>query len=547
MGPAAPCSHAVVGFEFPTVFATGFALGEAPRMQAAAWARGRVLLILVGLLGAAAVVCRVWALDRLPGLNADEAWLNVRAIDFLAGKSIDLYTPSGNPLNPFLALPVLLLEALRSNASILNLRIATAIAGISLMVLSYPLTRKVIGAQCALVFTLLVWVMPAHIAYGRMGWDASETPLVALLCLASLLHRRTHWMVLSTVAAVWVHPTNVFLVPILAGGMAGQVIWERRRLTPGEWAWVGCGLLAVAAFFVWRVFGSASFPHGSPEFFSRDFLTGLVVETGRFLSGVTTLQYIVGPMNRSVVLLFDFVFWSAVLILLLTGLPERIRTRDGMVMGLILGTLVALVVVAASGGLLFVIPGFERYALFLTVPSCYIFASLLVRPTVAHDAAEARPSPSAAVAIALVASFLWLGVFIAQYHVKLETRGSRSYALFNSGEQEPKAAAFALIEADAEAGPVLIIAENYWTYWPMRYFGARDSRIQVELFNAESARELITPRYASHAVFAVGFSKGALAQSIERGRSSREWGRPVWKQSFNDPQDLPILDVWRLR
>jgi len=516
-------------------------------MQTATSTQRPVLFALVGLLFAIAVGCRVWALDRLPGLNADEAWLSVQVIDFLAGKPFAMYTPTGNPLNPFLTLPVLVREVLTTHASILYLRMPSALAGILTMVLAYPLTRKVAGERRALVFAFLIWVMPAIIVYARMGWPSSETPLVSLLCLAAFLHGRTPLMVLAAVAAVWVHPTNVFIVPILAGGVAGQVLWEGRRLGARDWAWVSLGVFAIGGFYAWRLSGSTNFPLASPEFSSGDFLGNLVIHTGRFVSGATSLQFVVGPMSRRTLLAFDLVFWSAVLALLATGLPARIRARDGTLVGLMLGTLAALVAVSASGGLQFLVPGFERYALFLTVPSCFIFASLLVRP--AADGGDAAKSPvtSAAVALALVASFVWLAVFIGQYHVVLETRGSHSYALFNSGAREPKAAAFELIESEAVAGPVLIIAENYWTYWPMRYFGARDPRIRVELFAADSARELLAPRYASHAVFAVGFSDGGLARSVERGRISRACGRPVWKRSFDDPQGLPILDVWRIR
>jgi hypothetical protein len=516
-------------------------------MQTVSWTRSRWLLVLGGLLCATAVVCRLWALHRLPGLNSDEAWLSVQVIDFLVGKPFSMHTPTGNPLNPFFTLPVLVRELLLDNASVLNLRMPAALAGLLLMALAYPLTRKVVGEQRALVFAFLVWAMPAHIVYARMGWPSSETPLVALLCLASFLHGRTSWMALSLAAAVWVHPTNVFLVPIFAGGVAGQVLWERRRLAAREWVWLALGGVAIGAFFAWRLSNPLAFPRGSPEFASSDFLILLVVHAGRFLSGATSLRYIVGPMSSYGQLLFDLVFWSAVLFLLVTGLPRRIRARDGTFMGLFVGTLAAFVSVAASGGLQFLVPGFERYALFLTVPSCFLFASLLVRPTAEGGVAASDPTPSAALAVALIASFVWLALFIGQYHVKLETQGSRSHPVFNTGAQEPKAAAFALIEADAEAGPVLIIAENYWTYWPMRYFGARDARVQVELFSAESVRESIDPRYASHAIFAIGFTKQALSRSIESGRLSGEWGRPLWKRSFDDPRGLPILHVWRFR
>src|SRR5882672_8140601 len=55
---------------------------------------------------------RVWRLDRVPGLNGDEAWSGVQALKFLHGESVSWQTPTGNPLNVFFLGPLVALHAM---------------------------------------------------------------------------------------------------------------------------------------------------------------------------------------------------------------------------------------------------------------------------------------------------------------------------------------------------------------------------------------------------------------------------------------------------
>ena len=48
-----------------------------------------------------AIVFRIFELDNIPGINGDEAWYGVMVQKYLQGEIIDIYTPSGNILNPF--------------------------------------------------------------------------------------------------------------------------------------------------------------------------------------------------------------------------------------------------------------------------------------------------------------------------------------------------------------------------------------------------------------------------------------------------------------
>ncbi len=69
-----------------------------------------------------AIAVRIVALDRLPGINGDEAWYGVNVNVLLEGGTPFLQTPSGNFLNPVHSLPLLLLS-LFTEPSFLVLRV----------------------------------------------------------------------------------------------------------------------------------------------------------------------------------------------------------------------------------------------------------------------------------------------------------------------------------------------------------------------------------------------------------------------------------------
>jgi hypothetical protein len=506
-------------------------------------ATGLIVLVFLVALGA-----RLWALDRLPGLNADEAWLSTQVIEFLSGRQAASVTPTDNPINPFHALPLALVESVRRVPSILNLRLPAAVSGVLLMVFAFPLMRSAIGPMRALCFSLFVWVLPQHVGYARFGWDASQTPLVTLLCLAAALRGRTAWMAIALVASLWVHPTNVFLVPVLAGLVAGQVLTGQRRLDARDFGWIAVGIVAVGTFGVLHGASSLDPVHGLLRLLDPGFLAVQVVGVGRLISGATIIEYIVGPLSDNARHWFDGVFWACVLGLAATGLPRVIQERDGATLGLIAGTLASIVAVTVVGGEHPFVPGWERYAMFLTVPSCLVLACLLAPPTGdERDGAQAHVPSAPLVAIAFVC-ITWLAVFVLHYHVPLDTERSRSYPVFSTGVVEPKAAAFDGIESDAPQGRVRILTEDYWTYWPMRYFAAREERIHVENFDQAKLRAAVaTGPVTGPATFAVGFAAGGLARSLDR-QLRFPGARPVLSQkTYADSSGEPILTVWRLR
>ena len=186
-----------------------------------------------------ALAARGWQLSNIPGLNGDEAWLGVQAAHLAGGESIAWRTPTGNPVNPFLLLPVAALHWV-FGPSVVVLRVMALISGVAALGANFWLCRRVFDRRSALISTAVLAVLPIAIAYSRFAWDASQTLLATVLVLyfglsaverkvaaASEPGKNKHplpanqippdWLpaLVAFGVAIWIHPTNVFALWLL--------------------------------------------------------------------------------------------------------------------------------------------------------------------------------------------------------------------------------------------------------------------------------------------------------------------------------------------
>ena len=180
-------------------------------------------------LGLLALWFRCHALGNIPGLNGDEAWYGVTAWSILHGGSWLVKTPGGNPLNPFFFALLLPLQAC-FRPSITLLRIVPLASGLAALALNWWLCRRVFDRPTAVVSTLVLAVLPIDIAYSRFAWDAAQslpaTLLVWYFALAAVRFperqdRFTAAAIVALLAAVLVHPTNIFAGAAIAAGLIG--------------------------------------------------------------------------------------------------------------------------------------------------------------------------------------------------------------------------------------------------------------------------------------------------------------------------------------
>lgn len=432
---------------------------------------------------AVAALARTLFLEWLPGINGDEAWYGVNVQELLGGGTPFWHTGIGNPLSPLYSGQLLALSTIFEPSATV-LRVPEVVLGLLAVALAYPLLRRSLGERPALIATLLLAVSPTAVAYARLGWDPSGTPLVTLLAIGCAMLDRPWLSALACVAAWSVHPTNVFAFPIVAAAWAphGLDRWRacsdvtRARLKVV--AIVACvAMVPVAAWAAFRVAGN---PNTSLPSISMviDRVTSPSLWANRawgfvnLLSGVSTVLHISGPLPATASLSANV--FIAVIALLTCAIGWPVLRAHRYAPWLLVGMLIAFAgfhVVAMDVALT---PTAERYGVFMLVP-------MVLALSLGIDAAWAR-RPGVAKAATAATTALMVAMTIGGYFVPLYTRGGDAMTTYRTGSVEPKRAALAFIEADSRgAGSVRVVADGWWIYWTLRYLAGANGRIHVDV------------------------------------------------------------------
>jgi len=198
---------------------------------------------LVAVNAAALLLVAVWfrcrSLENIPGINGDEAWYGLRALELLSGGQLAWQTPTGNPVNPFFLGPIVLLHACFA-PSISLLRSVALASGVLALAVNWLLCRWVFDRRTALISTVVLAILPINIAYSRFAWDASQSLLATLPVLyfslaAVRFPKRQGWWIAAALAAeavaLAVHPTNLFAAAAPVAALATRLQWHDARQT----------------------------------------------------------------------------------------------------------------------------------------------------------------------------------------------------------------------------------------------------------------------------------------------------------------------------
>lgn len=468
---------------------------------------------------AVALAFRVVALGRLPGVNGDEAWYGVWALECLQGHAVPWRTPAGNPINPFYMLPQLLLHSFL-RPSFWLLRSTAVISGIAALPVNFWLCRRVFGRRVAWLSTLLLAVLPINVAYSRFGWDASQSLLATALVVYTSLaivsepQRSKRWLALSVsclLCATLVHPTNVMmgLLPVVASLLR----WCNR--IPAKWRernWqiivaiagiVATGLVGVMV----RVVRGRWLPLDGMEFL-RNYV--------RLFSGTTIYRYVPGSQQATDPLValpgIDFLwldgvwlafFVVAVLVVFRTCRARGLATAEG---ALALGWALGASGFYVAAGPLALSPGWERYGMVLVVPG----ALLLAR------ASSTLRRPGAMLALG-VAGWGLLAGFATLYFGVLAREGGHGHPTFRTGSTEPKQAALEYVLALEPPIASTIVASAWWNYWPLRYLAMAEGRVEVEKAAPGGFREALAERRIWFVEFTESHESAQVRSALARG------------------------------
>jgi hypothetical protein len=464
---------------------------------------------------------RVVDLGRVPGINGDEAWFGVQVQEAIRGGHVEMLTPTGNLLNPFHFGLLYAAHLVHPQPEFWMLRLPAVISGVLLILVAYPIVNH-IGGRLAAVFAVAFFAcLPVDIAYSRFGWDPSQSALVVMVALGMVFIRRYALALVAILAAVIIHPTNIFAAPIVAGPAVAERLvplvreWLAHPTSEGRagrWRrllWL-LPVLVVVLFLVSFLFFRSAATGLLQRLFDVVGWVQFAILYGRLMSGVSVYQFIAGPVSAPATAAYDVVFWLAALPLAGLGTRRWIREGRWRELGLAASTVFSLAALYAVAGLRGILSGRERYALFSVAPSIVLAALWLSGLAVSRLRRKAVAVFAGLVCLALLGDF-----YLHYFEVFQRTGGSAAHETFWTGAFEPKKAAYDFILKESGDKPILIIAEDWWVYQPIRYLAEGNERVKTRLVLAPSAADAVTDDGSE--VFVVGFPSAPPDSPSARG------------------------------
>jgi 4-amino-4-deoxy-L-arabinose transferase-like glycosyltransferase len=502
------------------------------------WKWTHALVVAAIAMIAASVWLRVWRLDWIPGLNGDEAWYGAQAESLLSGQSFSWRTPTGNLINPFFLGLVVATHAF-GGPSIGLLRSAAVVSGLAALAANYWLCGRTFDRRTALVSTTLLAILPTNIAYSRFAWDASQSLLATLIVMYVSLQatkasapRRRRLIEAGFLAlgpAVWVHPTNVFIAPML-----GVAIFLRHvpRVCAWRWRWlVPAGLIAGLILLpgAWPIATRVLNPSEYAAFIGN--IVGL-------FSGSTVLQFIPGSIaprgefnwHRA---LYDLPMTIGLLVAMM-GAYRQLAVKATADRCLTIGWATCVLVFFTVAGPHAIEPHWERYGMCLIAPTVLVATR---GATAWLDRAGSRKEVAAWIFAA--SACLWLAGFFVDYFVFFARSGGRSHVAFRTAPGEPKDTAldFIVKQPSPTGYPVQIVAADWWTYWPLKYLAAREPTVEVL-----SAHDIADGTYDDKAGSAAWHVRFVDGRGLSPGAGDRE--RTI-ERIVPDAEGKPLLEVSR--
>jgi hypothetical protein len=344
---------------------------------------GVLLISLYGVMLSLALLARFIWLDSVPGVNGDEAWYGVWVEKLLQGKLWNGMGQTGILPNPFYIIPLAAVQAMADPAPWV-LRVPPLISGLAFIIVGYAGLRSTIGARPAFVFALLAATTPVTLTYSRSGW-VSQTLLATVILLWACLAGKKVVALLSLSAALLVHPTNVFLLPIPVAfwlkdfqSFLAKVTGNVKLGVLISAMLIGGTLTAilVSLWMRWEKVEKLLTGRYSPDSLPHHFFNALL-KFGDLFSGIAVYRdEIVGdPVGLTV----HRVIISCALGVLALTLFCGVRTRrDPRITTLLVGlatSVIAFLIIGGPSGL-----RAERYALFMVAPVLVLLSASLARP-----------------------------------------------------------------------------------------------------------------------------------------------------------------------
>lgn len=419
-----------------------------------------VLVVLAG------VAARLYGFHRFPGIIGDEAWYGVQAQLLLAGEGADFRTPTGNVPGAIQLFSLTILHMVLPPSE-LALRIPPLLTSLAAMVLAGFIARRHFGTAAGWTALVLMACLPLNIAYARLGWDPSHTPLLVLAATYGALERRRLLSTLCFAFALANHPSAVFAAPLLLLSFLGSELQDK------PWR---VAVLRSAAFVGMLVFSLLLSRATSPAAGNYlDVATSLArlgdlsayasfaLHFAQLLSGDTVYRFIVGTGFGSTQFLVNCIILLGLCALLVAGSISLRRTPNWQAIGVVSGWLAALSMLFVVAGSWALQPSVERFSIVM-IPATVLAVAALV--------GQLCPANSPSVKMQLATAGLGLPLLagvVAFYLLPLDRGLQRPGEGLRIGLPALNKKALDHILLRAPPGKSEIIAEDWWIFWPVRY------------------------------------------------------------------------------
>ena len=408
---------------------------------------------------------RFWAVGSIPGINGDELHIGVKVLMTLRQEPISLATGSNLPAEP-LSFAVMTLIHVLFSPSFFLLRMTPVITGLMTLWVAWfvgkELDRGGSSSLGALLLTSLVACHPVSLTYARFAWEPSQSMLAVLLVIGVARTGNIIATIVMVLFSLWVHPTNIFAVPVAWYVLAGRLRerwednfdvlprWKKNLAIVNRWQ-LSLKFMCVIAVVTTVI---AIYNEGFNGY--RLFINRVV----RLMDGSTVLLYILGFAPKWV----HVVGWiCSIVALVMLGWGLLRKTIPNQVIVLILSLVIsANIFVVKATHRVALKPNVERYGLWML--TAFLF---LICMSMMHSFAKRRIQT---LIIANVLCLFWLTVFSVGYMRQMMLHNSRSEQTFMTGPVEPKAEASRVLE-DFDLD--VVYTDSWWTYWAIKYLAMR--------------------------------------------------------------------------
>jgi hypothetical protein len=467
------------------------------------------------------IVMRWIGLDHWPGINGDEAFYAGDARLFLHGLPFSCRTLTGRIITPTYALPTLLLQAFFAPNAWL-LRLPAFISGTLSAIFAYPLLKRVLDQPTARIATAWTTCLAVHIAYSRCAWESSQSVPATLLVVYFALRGSPWKTALAWMAATVIHTANVFLFPIAFAPILYD-LHQAKRLPRTSWLI----LWGICLWFIGLLLVNKALPNYQMRIPTAGDCGQFLVGFTRIFSGVLMFSGFSAALRPGVCNILDAATTSGMVLLIATGF-RRLKGRD---IAFAAGVIVAAAAIFAVANIVPFSVGFERYSLWLALPSLVVFALLWPKGIGARIAAYA-------LSVAMLASF------VTFYFVPMAEFGGSSARQCHAGKSDPKYEAAKWISADAaHASTVCIVPEDEEMKWVVVACLLDRHERKLDLIASQSIEDLQDVLLRRNG-YLVGYGDGNFGSVIAQ-LSSKNPSQVFVEKDFLDSAGLPFVKVWK--